>query len=266
MSFEFDGRKYQKASVHQKEWGNEMISMIFESRAEKGLTEEDWILDLGCGDGVLTKELLRLVPHGKVFGIDASLGMIESAKPFENEQLTFRHMNINDLDFEDSFQLIFSNAALHWVKDHRMLLVHCYRALKEKGWIQFNFAGEGNCSTFFDVVRLVMAQKNFEENFRSFEWPWYMPSREDYQKLFETLGLFKTFEVTEENKDRFFKNSDEIIRWIDQPSLVPFLAVLPESLKAAFRQQVIDEMLKRTTQADGTCFETFRRICVTAEK
>ena len=76
-NFEFDGQKYKKASAHQKEWGTRIIS-------ELCLTGEETILDLGCGDGVLTKQLADMVPRGKVLGIDASVGMIETAKELES--------------------------------------------------------------------------------------------------------------------------------------------------------------------------------------
>ena len=55
-------------------------------------------------------------------------------------------------------------------------------------------------------------------------------------------------------------------RWIDQPSLVPFLAHVPEQDKEAFRTFVVDRMIQETRQPDGRCFETFRRINVAATK
>lgn len=64
--FEFDGEKYKNASSHQKEWGTRIIS-------ELTFTGAETILDLGCGDGRLTKQLADLVPEGKVLGIDASI-------------------------------------------------------------------------------------------------------------------------------------------------------------------------------------------------
>jgi trans-aconitate methyltransferase len=57
-----------------------------------------------------------------------------------------------------------------------------------------------------------------------------------------------------------------MIKWIDQPSLVPFMKLLPDEHKEAFRQVVIESMTQRTCQADGRCFETFRRINVVAKK
>lgn len=57
-----------------------------------------------------------------------------------------------------------------------------------------------------------------------------------------------------------------MIKWIDQPSIVPFIKYIPDELKETFRQEIIEEMLKRTQQPNGAYFETFRRIRVYAQK
>jgi len=72
-AFEFDGAKYQRSSRHQKGWGSGLIDSI----AFRG---DESILDLGCGDGALTAQLATLVPGGHVLGIDASAGMLETAR------------------------------------------------------------------------------------------------------------------------------------------------------------------------------------------
>ena len=168
-TFEFDGEKYSKASAHQKEWGNKLIDSL-------GLSGSERVLDLGCGDGVLTARLAVLVPAGKVLGVDASQGMIDSARKHSLPNLEFRLLDINRLDLEERFDLIFSNAALHWITDHRLLLDNVYRLLAAGGRLRFNFAAEGNCSSFFRVVRQVLREREFEPAFADFVWPWYMPS------------------------------------------------------------------------------------------
>ena len=76
MAHEFDGKKYEKASAHQKEWGAKLIS-------ELSLKGNERVLDLGCGDGVNTALIAEALPNGEVVGIDASKGMIDTAKPKE---------------------------------------------------------------------------------------------------------------------------------------------------------------------------------------
>src|SRR5512135_1276853 len=107
MAHEFDGNKYKAASAHQKEWGAKLIQELNISGTER-------ILDLGCGDGMLTAQLAALAPQGSVVGIDASRGMIDAASSLQSANLSFEIRDINDLDFADEFDIVFSNATLHW--------------------------------------------------------------------------------------------------------------------------------------------------------
>ena len=257
-NYEFDGEKYKQASKHQKEWGNRLIS-------ELKFVGNESVLDLGCGDGVLTEQLSSLVPNGKVTGIDASLGMIETAMKHKKDNLLFIYMDINALAFHNEFDIIFSNATLHWIKNHESLLKNCLIALKANGLIRWNFAGDGNCSNFYEIVKTVMIENDYKHFFSNFEWPWFMPTKAEYEILLANAG-FSKFQIKFENADRYFADSDEMIKWIDQPSIVPFLKMLPDKIKSNFRDAVVERMIKTTQKPDGRCFETFKRIDITAAK
>jgi len=257
-NFEFDGQKYRQASNHQKEWGNKIIRE-FEFKGD------ETVLDLGCGDGILTKRIAELLPNGKVTGIDASEGMITTANDLSSRNLSFYRIDINDISFRNEFDVIFSNATLHWVKDHNALLENCYQSLKCGGYLRFNFAGDGNCSNFYDVIRKVIAMNKYSRFFKSFEWPWYMPVKEEYENLLSKTN-FNEIKIWEENADRYFKNEEAMVKWLDQPSLVPFIQCVDESRKADFRNDVIQRMIAKTRQKNGSCFETFRRINIYAVK
>jgi len=259
MSFNFDGDKYQKASKHQKEWGTEII-------AELKLNGNEAILDLGCGDGVLTHHLAQLVPNGKVLGIDASIGMIETAKQKSGQNLSFALMDIITIDFTNEFDIIFSNAALHWVKDHKSLLARCKKALKLNGVIRWSFGGYGNCSNLNETLITAIEMPEYKKLFVGFEWPWYMPDKDEYAELVRCEG-FRECEISLDNADRHFANSEELIKWIDQPCIVPFLDYIgKEKTKNEFRYTVITKMLEKTLCNDNTYFETFRRMNLMAVK
>jgi trans-aconitate 2-methyltransferase len=258
MAFEFDGKKYAKVSTHQKEWGEKLIS-------ELRLQGNERILDLGCGDGRLTAQLAELVPGGYVVGIDASAGMIAEARKHQRPNLTFEVMDINQFGFEQSFDLIFSNATLHWIKDHSRLLKKAFAYLNEGGTLCINFAGKGNCSHYFKVMMDVISRAEYQESFQDFEWPWFMPSLGEYQILVQQIP-FRDVRIWEENADRYFPDQTALIGWIDQPSIVPFLAPIQEENREKFRDEVVREMVMETQCGDGRYFETFRRINVLAQK
>ena len=259
MTYEFDGRKYEKASAHQKEWGERLIT-------ELSLRGDEQILDLGCGDGKLTAQLAELVPEGSVLGIDASLGMIEVAQKYQKDNLSFLLLDINSLDFEEKFDLVFSNATVHWIKDHNELLRKVRRSLRNDGVVRFNFAGDGNCSNFFAIVKRAMKNpRYYAKYFSDFEWPWFMPTVDEYETIVRRFP-FRDIRIWIENADRYFPDLHTMTKWIDQPSLVPFLKCIDQSDKQSFRDFVVRRMIEQTRQDDGTCFETFRRINVFARK
>ena len=110
-----------------------------------------------------------------------------------------------------------------------------------------------------------MLQMEFTAYFDGFEWPWYMPSIAQYLALLESSGL-NDVRVWGNNADRHFPDEESMIRWIDQPSLVPFIARVADRDKESFRGFVVSRMIEETKQSDGRCFETFRRINVSATR
>lgn len=255
---EFDGQRYRQASAHQKEWGSRLISAL-------ALRGDESILDVGCGDGILTAQLADRVPHGRVVGIDASTGMIMAARSNQRPNLAFVLCDICDADFAGEFDIVFSNATLHWIKDHAKLLRILHRSLKDGGALRVNFAADGNCQTWFRVARELMNADEFREAFAGFEWPYFMPPLDDYQQL---LGdsPFSDSKLWGENADRYFPNVETMLGWLEQPSIVPFKQHLDSDAAERFHKAAAARMIEYTKQADGTCFETFRRINVSARK
>ncbi|MEJ2705155.1 MAG: hypothetical protein P8Z79_22170 [Sedimentisphaerales bacterium] len=103
------------------------------------------------------------------------------------------------------------------------------------------------------------------ETFREFDWPWYMPTVREYEVMLDEIP-FEEKKVWCTNADRYFESAEAMTKWIDQPSLVPFLDYLAEPDRMRFPDTVVQRMIGRTQQADGTCFETFRRMNVWARK
>ena len=258
MTYEFDGKQYKQASAHQTSWGKELVELLPLKGTER-------VLDIGCGDGRVTQRLAQRVPNGEVLGIDAADGMILAAKEHETINLRFEAIDINEVTFCDEFDVVFSHAALHWVADHTILWRKSHAALKMGGCVRLNFAGKGTCPALIDAISETMGHVSYARYFTGFVWPWYMPTVAAYEKVLSETS-FLDVEVREDVRTRIFPSKESLARWIDVPCLVPFLAVIDEGDRQAFRDTVIGLMVQRTRQAEGGYLEHFCRLDVSGRK
>ena len=114
------------------------------------------ILDVGCGDGKITAEVAKAVPNGFVLGADSSTAFIDYARSHYPlsiyPNLQFEQMDARRLAYNRQFDIIFSNATLHWVDDHRAFLAGCRRLLKPGGKLIVSCGGAGNANEVMSVV------------------------------------------------------------------------------------------------------------------
>src|SRR3989475_5314269 len=91
------------------------------------------VVDLGCGTGELTARLHDEVAAGETLGIDRSEAMLARARPRAGEGLRFEQGEIAAFAARAAYDLVFSNAALHWVDDHAALFARLTAALRPGG-------------------------------------------------------------------------------------------------------------------------------------
>ncbi|HJW65587.1 MAG TPA: class I SAM-dependent methyltransferase [Candidatus Bathyarchaeia archaeon] len=118
------------------------LSMNGQKSSSRNLASgREALLDIGCGDSKITAQLASSLPGGCVVGIDNSEGMVDLARrnfpQTAYPNLHFQRMNVQSLDFQDQFDRVFSNAALHWVIDQRPVLKGVQRSLKAGGSLLF---------------------------------------------------------------------------------------------------------------------------------
>jgi len=254
----WDGRDYERHSSHQRAWGSGLI-------AELSLRGDERILDLGCGDGSLMRQLAERVPRGSALGIDAAAEMLDAAWDTCGPNMAVQHLDITDLAFETECDLVFSNASLHWVHDHALVLRNIHRALRPNGVLLAQFGCDGNCPNLLACLRKQMATPPFPAAFAGFRWPWFFPTLPAYKDLLRA-SPFAGWRAWTAHRDQRFPDADAIVGWIDNPCLIPFVQALPTDLRKPFRDAVVEAMLARTRQLDGTHLEPFRRINVWARK
>ena len=141
----------------------------------------DRILDLGCGDGKLTLEIQNYGCH--VMGIDSSEEMIDATRKLGIEAQVISGDNLN---FDQEFDAVFSNAALHWILDKDKVVQGVYQALKPNGHFVGELGGKGNINSVITVMSAVFQDFPHWGKFRN---PWYFPSVAEYAKVLDRVGF-----------------------------------------------------------------------------
>lgn len=200
------------------------------------------ILDLGCGDGALTAVLAE---RGcVVVGIDSSPDMVEAAR---TRGVDARVGDGRDLPFEQELDAVFSNAALHWMKEPSRVIAGVWRALRPGGRFVGEMGGQGNVAAIENA--LVAATRARGLRVAS---PWFFPAADEYRSLLERQG----FEVRSvELIPRPTRLPGDLRDWL-QTIPQPYTAAVAEAERAAF----IDEVVARLR--DELCDE---RGCWTAD-
>jgi len=191
----WDPVKYNKVADFVAKLGEPLLILL-----EPKLS--DSILDVGCGDGSLTAKIKPLCEN--VLGIDASAEMVLAAKA---RGLNAVVKDAHDLDFNEQFDGVFSNAALHWMTTPKAVISGIYRALKPQGRFVAEFGGYGNAGKIVDTLITCLEREGIV-----YQNPWYFPTSEAYCDLLVQQG----FEVEcIELFDRFTPLPEHLSEWLE---------------------------------------------------
>ncbi len=254
----FNRKEYDRPQHYYRDWGEAVINRLRLHGGER-------ILNLGCGDGKLTVQLAEKAPNGFVLGVEASEDLLETAREHESRNLHFMCSEIEELRFRDEFDLVFSNVALHRMKNHRQLLSYALTALRPGGRVVWSLAGDGSFEHFFAIIRAKLNEPAYRDYFQGLEWPWYMPQRMEYEALVDSVG-FSEYSLQEIHTDCGFRDPTDLLSWLDILALTPFLSRLPAGLREEFRDEAAVAMIEQTRKAGGIYSESFRNIVLTAWK
>ncbi len=231
---------YAKNSDAQLKWAREL-------RARLDLNGDESILDVGCGDGKITADFAKSAPQSRVVGIDSSSEMISYASrtysTIDYPNLSFACMDARSIQFNSEFDLIFSNAALHWFDDHQTFLKGASAALRSGGRLMISCGGAGNAADVLQVFSDVIARKLWKPYFDDFHNPYAFYSDQDYQPWLEAAG-FRIDRLELIPKDMTHSGASGLAGWI-RTAWMPFVDRVPEAQRDSFIADSVESYLDR---------------------
>jgi trans-aconitate 2-methyltransferase len=189
------------------------------------------VVDLGCGTGQLSKKLAATLPDCRVLGIDNSESMLEHAAEFASQHLMFERCSVEDmLKRDDTWDLLFSNAALHWIPEHEQLFKGLFRKLNPGGQLAIQMP-----SNHGHPVQLAVQELAGEKPYRSAlqDWVRYSPVLEihQYGELLSALQA-EQIAVIERVYLHHLTGSEAVTEWTKGTVLRPYLSRLGDMAEA----------------------------------
>ncbi|MCF0062536.1 methyltransferase domain-containing protein [Dyadobacter chenwenxiniae] len=219
------------------------------------------VIDLGCGTGELTRKLADLLSGSRVLGIDASAEMLNDAKAFANEQVTFEQKSIETgIDMSAKWDVVFSNAAVQWVENHETLFPKIIANINPGGQLVVQMPAQHHNVTNQMLLQLSEEQP-FQKELFGFRRLSPVLDIEDYARiLFEYGGSEIT--VFEKIYPLVLQDADAVFDWTSGTALLPYV----EKLEGEMQQRFIQEFKsKLKTKFPGSpAFYPFKRIIMSA--
>ena len=243
----WDPAQYARNARFVSDLGGPVVELLAPKPGER-------ILDLGCGDGVLTRKLAEL--GCELVGVDSSPAQVEAARQLG---LDARVMSAEALPFHEEFDAVFSNAVLHWIQNADAMIAAVHRALRPSG----RFVAECGGSGCVDKVRTALVhaldRRGIDGESRV---PWYFPTPGDYASRLERAG-FRVDSIA--LIPRPTPLPGDIIPWLETFGK-SFLQALPENGRQEYLEEVRSVLEPQLRDAAGTWVADYVRLRFAATK
>jgi trans-aconitate 2-methyltransferase len=254
-SKEWNAAAYHVVSEPQFAWGLRVLDRLSLSGSER-------VLDAGCGSGRLTTEIAARVPAGFVAGCDLSDNMVRAAADTLGRlpRRAVVRADLSTLPFRGSFDVVFSTATFHWIRNHDRLFAELRGALTVPGRLEAQCGGGANLAATHARADALASQPAFRAHFRDWREPWLLASPEETEERLRRAG-FVTAHCWLEHAPTTFPNADTYRAFIESVVMRPYLARLADP---RLRAKFLDTLVAQAADDDPALTLDYWRLNISA--
>jgi SAM-dependent methyltransferase len=243
----WDPQRYDRNARFVSDLGSPVVELLAPRAGER-------VLDLGCGDGVLTERLAAL--GCEVVGVDTSEALIGAAR---ERGVDARVMSGERLTFDNEFDAIFSNAAMHWMRDADAVIDGARRALRPGGRFVAELGGAGCVETIRAALIAGLDRRGVDGLAAD---PWYFPTDIDYRVRLQRGGFEVKYIAL---IPRPTSLPGDLIGWLETFA-ESFTGKLPLEERGVYLAEVQEAIRPALCAGDGSWTADYVRLRFAAER
>lgn len=221
------------------------------------------IVDLGCGAGNVTRLLAERWPSARITGVDQSPAMLAEARAADNS-IRWVAGDIAAWAPPKPLDLIFSNAALHWLDAHETLFPRLLRYLKRDGELAVQMPRNHHAPSHLAIAEIAERGPWKDSLARLLAGP---PVHDPDVYIDRLLPLTTSIDVWETTYWHVLDGDNPVVEWMKGTALKPFIEALPEDHRKAFLAAYANRMTEAyPASAEGRTLFPFRRLFIVARR
>jgi trans-aconitate 2-methyltransferase len=233
----WDPQQYEKFEIERTQPFLDLLLLIQP-------LEHPRIVDLGCGNGTLTKLAHDHFHASYTLGIDQSKEMLAKAHSLQNDHLVFKEQDIRTFHFKEPFNLVISNAALQWIPDHRVLLNQITKLIAPGGQLAIQIAANENYATHEIAAELADEAPFAEALTQNGSHMPHLLNMEEYAQLLDQLG-YESQVVRLQLYAHFLESTASVIEWVKGSLLTYYKSHLGPQLYEIFFKEYQKRLIDR---------------------
>jgi trans-aconitate 2-methyltransferase len=225
---DWDAGTYDRVSAPQQRWAAEQLDRL-------ALAGDEVVVDAGCGSGRITLELIRRLPRGTVYAVDAAPSMVRHTKEAVGDRATALCQDLVELSLPEPVDVVFSNATFHWIADHDALFEALARNMKPSARLLAQCGGNGNIDRFRVLADTVALEDPFAPYFADWVRPWNYATAEETAERLVRAGFIEVSTWLEDKPTPL----EDPRPFVSTVCLVRHLDPLPAELRDRFVDTVL---------------------------